>query len=187
MAPIISEATAAVVLAALISTKSSATAVDGKGKCDNGAARPRRQRQLRQRPITAANKVLAWGGQQRRQTDNTNQIQFEADLTTRPSLDEAAYPKAKAADGSWTHAAFRAFHEMRAGRPPQSAFDQVDEVDDAGPLAGFRRLTAGLNRYAILQRVVLKTTLLLYPTHEAALCANRIAVTYIALLLEMCY
>lgn len=81
---------------------------------------------------------------------------------SRNALDErraaGAGSQQEVLDSSWTLAAFSAFHEMRAGRPPsQVDGGDVEEESDAGgdggagPLAGVRRFASSFQRYAIFQ------------------------------------
>lgn len=144
MAPVVAEAAVVVMMAVLLSTPL-AVAMDGKGK---GSSLPRLQQQER-RPVAAG--VLAWG---QRRLNNSNQVKLDPKhpLGTRsPEGSEEkyeSYPDDQVVDASWTHAAFRAFHEMRAGRPLSAEIEEVAEEDDhAGPLGGVVRLATRLSRY----------------------------------------
>lgn len=110
------------------------------------------RRQRHQPPV--ADKVIAWG--QRHRAGYSNQIQAEASMASRDGdLGDAGVA---VADGSWTHSAFRAFHELRAGLPPSllhadgaeegggGGKEGSEDSFGAGPLGGLRRLASGMPR-----------------------------------------
>ena len=148
MAPAVAEATGAAVIALLLSVSPTMVTGDKPGSC-NGALQSQRGRQL---------KVLAWG-RRGMGSSSSSSSKFEVD-PNRPSrsgggggeggAEEATdYPKDRVVDDSWTHAAFRAFHEMRAGRPLSAlVLDEEDEEeqDEQGPLSGVRGLASRLTR-----------------------------------------
>lgn len=144
MAPVVAEATGAAVIALLISVSPTMVKGNRQGTCD-GSSQSQRGRRLN---------VLAWG----RRGLGSSSSNFEVD-PNRPSrigggkggAEEATdYPKDRVVDDSWTHAAFRAFHEMRAGRPLSTLVvgeeDEEEEQDEQGPLSGVRRLASRLTR-----------------------------------------
>lgn len=132
-------------------------------------ARATPQRQRRSPPASAAarsrNPVLAWGrwDQERSQDPVAPRIEGVANSNALVLGSESGQAAA-AVDGSqeqpldrsWTHAAFRAFHEMRAGSPPAASagngIDQESQGEKAGrgggkdPLVGFRRLASRKQR-----------------------------------------
>lgn len=62
--------------------------------------------------------ALAWGSR----GDNSHRSNIDdVGHFTSAEVGEDVGSAAAFSDPSWTHAAFRAFHEMRAGAPPQSA------------------------------------------------------------------
>ncbi|CAB1109485.1 unnamed protein product [Ectocarpus sp. CCAP 1310/34] len=168
MAPIVADATAAVVMAAAVLVSSSSTAVAATARQpapDRGAAQHHRRRPASSYPTAAAAAastaaaaasrplVLAWAGWDRRRSSNSRD---EATLKTtalrtadeRTAVADAADSQ-RVLDSSWTQAAFRAFHEMRAGPPPPSETNGGEEEgqDEGGGgatdlLAGVRRLVS---------------------------------------------
>lgn len=151
MAPVVAEATGAAVMALLLSVSPTMTMGDRQSS-GNGALQPQQGQRL---------KVLAWG---RRGLGSSSSSQVEVDPNRPPRSGAAAaggggggvaeeatdYPKDRVVDDSWTHAAFRAFHEMRAGRPLSTLVldeeDEEEEQDEQGPLRGVRRLASRLTR-----------------------------------------
>lgn len=126
------------------------------------AAAPPTANRERQHSARAArprgNPVLAWGSwdQKRSQDQVTPRLSGNAKALSDETRVAAARYQQPVLDSSWTHAAFRAFHEMRAGCPPSSAVDGDREVQDEagggggkGPLAGVRRLSSNLPRCAV--------------------------------------
>lgn len=134
-------ATAAIILAATL----------GAATVDGDRARPQPQSTHRQRQQPVATRLLAWGQRRSRgpeATDkgsNRNQVQAR-----RPTWEEEARAAAAPAeaDGSWTHAAFRAFHELRSGLPSSAAGEEAGKDygggTTAGPFEGVRRLASRL-------------------------------------------
>ncbi|CAN0215364.1 unnamed protein product [Ectocarpus sp. 13 AM-2016] len=166
MAPFVADATAAVVMAAAVLVSSSSTAVAataGQPAPDRGAAQHHRRRPASSFPTAAAAAtaaaatsrplVLAWAGWDRRRSSNSRD-----DATLRTTALRTADERMAVADdadsqrvldSSWTHAAFRAFHEMRAGPPPSSETNGGEDEGQneggggaTGPLAGVRRLVS---------------------------------------------
>lgn len=106
-------------------------------------------------------KVLAWG--QRGGLGSSSSSQVEMD-PNRPSPGRGGgvrggeggaeegtdYPKDRVVDDSWTHAAFKAFHEMRAGQPLSTLVldeeEEEEEQNEQGPLVAVRRLASRLTR-----------------------------------------
>lgn len=101
--------------------------------------------------------ILAWGwrDQKRSQDPAAPRIKDAARNNALLGDDERrqttfAGSQEQALDRSWTHAAFRAFHEMRAGSPPaasggdgvqgESQDGNIGQGEGKGPLSGFSRL-----------------------------------------------
>ncbi|CAN0400897.1 unnamed protein product [Ectocarpus sp. 8 AP-2014] len=167
MAPIVADATAAAVMAAAVLVSSSSTAVAATARQpapDRGAAQHHLRRPASSYPTAAAAAaagaaasrplVLAWAGWDRRRSSSSSRD--EATLRTsalrtakgRTAVADAADSQ-RVLDSSWTHAAFRAFHEMRAGPPPPPETNGGEEESQdegggsaTGPFAGVRRLVS---------------------------------------------
>lgn len=147
MAPVVAEATGAAVMALLLSVSPTVVMGGGRNGNCNGASQPQRGRR---RPVV---KVLAWGhggglGH------SSNQVEMDPN---RPSLSRGGgavegtdYSNDRMVDDSWTHAAFKAFHEMRAGRPLSTLVldeeEEDEEQNEQGPLVAVRRLASRLTR-----------------------------------------
>lgn len=159
MSPLVAHATAA---AAIFATAVSTAVVPAAAAAvKDGAAMGLSQCPSRARAAPASPshvpKVLAWGhwGQKRSQ----DEVAPRAPGSANPQ-DEGrtagAGSQQQVLDSSWTHAAFRAFHEMRAGRPLSEVHGSDGEEEEpdtgrgvgAGPLAGVRRLTSSFQRCA---------------------------------------
>lgn len=129
------------------------------------AAPPTATRQQRQPSARAAppgvssNRFLAWGSWDKKRSQDrvTPRIPGTATaLSDETRLAGAGGARPPVLDRSWTHAAFRAFHEMRAGCPPPSAVADGDGREQGesgrgegrGPLAGVRRLASNFPRCA---------------------------------------
>ena len=148
MAPVVAEATGVAVMALLLSI-SPTMVMSNRQDSGNGPSQPQQGQRL---------KVLAWA---RRGLGNSSSSHVEVD-PNRPSRsggggggregggaqEGADYPKDRVVDESWTPAAFRAFHEMRAGRPLSTVVleEAEEEQQNGGPLRGVRRLASRLTR-----------------------------------------
>lgn len=123
------------------------------------AAAPSTATRQRQHSARAArprsNTLLAWGswGQKRSQDQVTPRRPGTATVLSDERRVAAAGAPPPVLDSSWTHAAFRAFHEMRAGCPPPPAVDGDGQEQGEpagggfeGPLAGVRRLASKFPR-----------------------------------------
>lgn len=144
MAP---RATAVIILAAAAAT------VVVSASVDVDRTRPQQpQNTHRQRQQPVATRLLAWGQHRSRGRDATDSNRNPI-RARRPTWEEEARAAAAPAeaDGSWTHAAFRAFHELRAGLPASAAVGEEVGEDDGrggttGPFEGVRRFAVRLQR-----------------------------------------
>lgn len=93
---------------------------------------PQRQSCSTKTPTNRARPVVAWGHRRSRgTTDRIQQQHTDNDGRGFTSYDgddiDAGSDGGGWMDPSWTHAAFRAFHELRAGRPQQTYVEDVSE------------------------------------------------------------
>lgn len=170
MAPFKAEAWVMAVLAAVIQRGVSANRAGISGR-----AKRARLHQLYPRSANA----LAWGhrrggtgsGGRPDDHDNTynidqiqqpdrvvtgNQSPPVTSLSPSRSAPDAAYPNPAVVDDSWTKPAFKAFHEMRAGRAPRAAEEEEDQGQEepsavSGPLATIKRLALRFPRCVLVR------------------------------------
>lgn len=157
MEPRIAEAIAGliVVVTVLLSAVPELAAAAATTTAAAAAAAGRQHDQQRSVPAAAtstARSVLAWGrwDQKRSQDPVAPRTEGVANNNTLLLDDKrrqatVARSQEQSLDRSWTHAAFRAFHEMRAGSPP--AASGGDRVDGAGQGEGTGMLV-GVTRFA---------------------------------------
>ncbi|CAM9689900.1 unnamed protein product [Scytosiphon promiscuus] len=147
---------AAVAVSAVVPAAAAAVAVvpNGGGAAVPAGTDPTLAASSRRSSLSPPRKVLAWGqwGQERSQDDVLPRAAGAANPQDEGRAAGAASQK-QVLDNSWTHAAFRAFHEMRAGRPLSEVDGSGGEEEPdagrgvgAGPLAGVRRLTSSFQR-----------------------------------------
>ncbi len=159
MAPHIAEATAGLVMVAVVVLSKGLPIAVATATTSATATSQRRRPAAATAAGTAAARspALAWGWWDRKQRSQ-DQVSPRVPGAARALSDErravAAGSQQEVLDSSWTHAAFRAFHEMRAGRPPPSESDggDRDELGETGggsgggPWAVARRLALNLPR-----------------------------------------
>lgn len=161
MAPHIAEATAGLMMVAFVMLSTSLPAA-ATAEITSATATTSERRRPEAVAVTAAagtarSPGLAWGWwdrKQRSQDQGSPRVPGVATALSDERRAVAAGYQQQVLDSSWTHAAFRAFHEMRAGRPPlsESAGGDNDGLGETGgglgrgPLAVARRLASNLPR-----------------------------------------
>lgn len=167
MAPLIAEAAAAVAVLTIFISE-----VAGIPMMDRNTGKLYHRQ--RRRPVAA--EVLAWGSRGKHDDNVVGAAARGSSLARQRVMDPKtsdslgsmrSKSEVVVDDGSWTHSAFRAFHEMRAGRPQSDAHSEGDNEEEplgeditstaGGPLRRVGRLTSRIPRY----------------TYERILCEGR--------------